>query len=302
MILIHPSHVDNRSRIAGDRFFGMKRIDLFLRQPLNRLFAARHFPRRDDFDADAVFGFDLRKISAAFVLKLLGDVGMELDIDAAQVARRRAGVDFAHQTQPDGLGARNCAAPAARRTCQMHALRKRLADALTVDLQKTVGADALDFVARLIASHGVAHHPFHIALMFSRTHIDEIDDDKTADIAHAQLTPDFRRRLQIRVIRRQILIFAFCRMRRVHVDRRQRFGRIDHDITAARQRNLTRINLLDLFFDAETRKNRHFVFIQPNSVLAARYRRLDISHGAFVTRFVVDEDFVNRRIEVIAHD
>ena len=301
LVLINFGDVDNRSRIALYRFLRIQRIGLLSRQPFDGFFAARHFARRNDFDANVVFVFDLCKFASALVLQLLRNIGVQFDVHAAEISIRRPSIDFAHEIHANRLGTRNRPTPATRRASEVHALRQRLTNALSVDFEQAIGAYPLDFIPRLIARHRIAHHALDIALMFPRTHIDKVDDDEPPDISHSQLPPNFGRRFEIRMIRRQILIFAFCRMRRIDVDRRQSLGRVDDDIPTAGQRHLPRINLLDLLLNAKPRENRHLVFIELDLLFAACNRRLHIRHRAFITRLIVDEDFVNRRIEIIPH-
>jgi hypothetical protein len=54
---------------------------------------------------------------------------------------------------------------------------------------------------------------------------------------------------------------------RVHVDRHQCFGVVDHDGTAGRQGDLARVGGFDLVFDLEAREQRHVVAV----ALHARY-------------------------------
>ena len=90
-------------------------------------------------------------------------------------------------------------------------------------------------------------------------------------------------------------------MRRVHINCRQSFRRINDDKTAARQSHSTCINLFNLTFNAVTRENRHFVIIIFNLILATFHRSTNIGFCAFITRFVIDQNFMNGRIEVITH-
>jgi hypothetical protein len=81
---------------------------------------------------------------------------------------------------------------------------------------------------RVIALHGFFERAQHLAAMFGIFHVDEIDDDDAAEIAHAQLPRERRRRFEISFVNRLFEIAVTDERASVDVDGRHRFGLIDN--------------------------------------------------------------------------
>src|SRR5439155_1441774 len=79
--------------------------------------------------------------------------------------------------------------------------------------------------------------------------VDEVADDHAAQIAQAELTGDFIRRFQICLERSRLRIGVLAEFSAVDVDGDDRFGRIDHQRSAAGKRDVAAVNLLDFLLD-----------------------------------------------------
>ena len=95
--------------------------------------------------------------------------------------------------------------------------------------------------------------------IFFLFHIDKVDDDNAADIAQPHLTDDFFHRFDIGVNDgifqvRRAHVFAG-----IHIDGRQRFGIVDHDVAAVFQPRFPFPGLFDFFKKVVFFKDRHHV-------------------------------------------
>ena len=180
-------------------------------------------------------------------------------------------------------------------------LIERWPQPLTRHLQQAEARDASDLDARAIHFHRISQPVFDIALVLRRCHIDEIDDNQTADVAQAQLPGDFVCGLEIGIQRGGFDVAAFGGTRRVDIDRDQCLGVIDDDGTARGQRDRMRKRRFNLTFDLVAREQRHRVIVVVLEL--AQVVRHDPFHellGLFVDGQVVDEDFADVIGEVIA--
>ena len=103
--------------------------------------------------------------------------------------------------------------------------------------------------ARPVGSDGIAQPVLDIALVAGRAHVDEVDDDETAQIAQPELAGNFTSGFEIRGQRRCLYIAAFRRPCRVDVDGNERLGMIDDDTAARWQVNGMRKGGFDLTLD-----------------------------------------------------
>ena len=124
--------------------------------------------------------------------------------------------------------------------------------------------------ARAIHFHRVAQHVLHGPLIGLRLHVDEIDDDQSADVAQAQLPRDFLGGFQVGVAGGRLDVAAAGAARGVDVDRYQRLGMVDHQAAAGRQCDLVRIGRLDLALNLVAREQRHRILIELQFALGVR--------------------------------
>jgi hypothetical protein len=98
--------------------------------------------------------------------------------------------------------------------------------------------------------------------MLLARHVDEIDDDDTAEIAQAKLMSDGHRRLEIGAVTGVFLIAVADVGAGIHIDRGHGLGLVDHDVTTGLQRHLALQCARHLFLDAMQCKQRPGLVIQ----------------------------------------
>ena len=115
-----------------------------------------------------------------------------------------------------------------------------------------------------------------------------------------KLARDFVGGFEVRVERGRLDVAALGRARRVDVDRDQRFGVVDDDRAAGRQRHLPRVRRLDLVLDLEAREQRHVVLVELHAIHVGRHHVAHELLRLLVDRFGVDQDLADVRMEVVA--
>ena len=171
--------------------------------------------------------------------------------------------------------------------------RERRAQPLARQFQQAEARNLAGLHARAVDVQRIAQAVFDFALIAPAFHVDEVDDDQAAQVAQAQLARDFVGGFEIGAERGLFDVGAARGARRVDVDRHQRFGVVDDDGAARRQRHLARERGFDLVLDLEARKQRHVVAVELDAVDVGRH---DVAHeGArlLVDVFGVDQDFAD---------
>src|SRR5438105_7364616 len=115
-------------------------------------------------------------------------------------------------------------------------LGRRLIVTLTHPLARHLGqaevADGERLCTRTIAREVLPQLLEHAIPVRLRLHVDEVADDDAADVAQSQLASDFLRGFHIRSQNSFLGILLAGVTTRVHVDRDQRLGRLDDQVTA----------------------------------------------------------------------
>ena len=160
------------------------------------------------------------------------------DLGRAFLARFLA--DDAQYGQRERLDAANIAEARATRAGHMGRFADRRPQALARHLEQSESADLADLYTRAILAHGFPQAILDGALVLGRTHVDEVDDDETAQVANAQLARNFVGGLEVGVQRRGLDVSALRGAGRVDIDRDERFRVVDHDAAARRQADRVR--------------------------------------------------------------
>ncbi len=137
-------------------------------------------------------------------------------------------------------------------------------------------------------AHGVFESLHHLLAILALIHVDEVDHDDAAQVAQPDLPDDFLHRLGIGL---DDGVFQTIRpadvLAGVHVDRHQRFGLVDHDVSARFQPHLRTQRLFELGRDIERVENRLRARVEFDARDQARLEALHESKNAFVQIFVV---------------
>ena len=123
---------------------------------------------------------------------------------------------------------------------------------------------------------------FNVALIAVGGHVDEVDDDQSADVAQPQLPGDFIRCFQVGLGGGFFDVGAFGGSGRVDVDGYQRFGVVDDDGAAGGQLDFAAEGGFDLAFDLIAAEQRDLVLVALELVQVLRH---DLPHE--VLRFLV---------------
>src|SRR5689334_4469941 len=136
-------------------------------------------------------------------------------------------------------------------------------------------------------------------LIFAALHVDKIGYDQTANISESELTRDFIGRLQVR-LQNRFLAAAFISAG-VHVDRDQRFGLIDDDVTAAAQPNLAMKCIVDLFLDPERFKDRFSAVVMFQATPGPTRNLVDELTHPIKRLAIVDQNFIDFLSQKVSH-
>src|SRR5690606_37727773 len=199
------------------------------------------------------------------------------------------------------LDTAHVAGAVAARARGLRRLLERRPQALARQLEQAEARDAADLDARSVVLDRVAQLVLDLALRALRAHVDEVDDDETAQVANPELPADFLGGLEVRVERRLLDVLALRRAGRVDVDGRQRLGVVDDDAAARRQRDLMAVGRLDLALDLEAREERYgLVLVELELAQVVRQHALHELERLLIDGRVVDQDFADVVREVVA--
>ena len=161
--------------------------------------------------------------------------------------------------------------------------------------------DREDVVLRLIGRHELDHLLVDRVAVTPLLHVDEVHHEQAAEIAEPDLARDFGRGLEVHGVD-DVLLFAAAVLVRtgVHVDRDQRFGLVDDDFAAARERDLALAGLLDLALDVEALEDRDAVFVEGDLARGTLRDLGDELLGALVVVLAVDQHAVDILGEEVA--
>ena len=202
--------------------------------------------------------------------------------------------------QRGGLRAAGWTYPVAAWACDVHRFGERRAQSLPRQLEQAEPRDLAQLHARPVVAQRVLHPHFDLALVAGALHVDEVDDDQSAEVAQPELPGDFVGGLQVRVERGRLDVARLGRARRVDVDRDQGFRMVDHDGPARRQCYLTRVGGLDLVLDLEPREKRDVVLVELHAVDVGRHHVRHELLRLVVDRLGVDQELADVGVEVVA--
>ena len=174
------------------------------------------------------------------------------------------------------------------------------AQTLAAHFHQAEAGDTTDLDTGTVVLERFFHRFFDLAGVRMMLLIDEIDDHQTSHVAQTQLASDFARCLEIGVKCRLLDIVLFGRASGVDVDRHQRFGRIDYEISARLKLNDRIVHGLQFVFRTVALEQRHRIRILFNPPCVAGHQQLHEFLGRFVTRFTFDHDFFDVAIVDVA--
>ena len=191
------------------------------------------------------------------------------------------------------------------RTFAMRALACRClqnagAQTLTAHFHQAEARDTTDLNPGPVMLQGFLHRTLDFAGVRMMLHIDKVDDNQTGHVAQTQLTGNFACGFKVGRKRGGFDAVFFCRPAGVDVDRYQRFGWVDHDITARFQLYDRLIHGVQLVFDMVALEQGHRVGIMLHTLGMAWHQQLHEILGGFIPFRTFDEDFLDILIIDIA--
>jgi hypothetical protein len=177
-------------------------------------------------------------------------------------------------------------------------LSEGLARAFARQLDEPEIGDARDPEARGIPLRRLLQRAEHTALVLRVLHVDEVDDDDAAEIAHAQLPRDCGGSLQIGPVHRVLEVPRADEATGVHVDGRHGLRLLDDQMPPALEGHASRQGAADLRVDATALEERRLLLVEVEPAPELRQEAVHVAHHGRVGRRAIDAD----RGDVRAHE
>ncbi|EWS57748.1 hypothetical protein Y694_04304 [Methylibium sp. T29-B] len=247
----------------------------------------------------ALTQLDLGDLGALLVEQEGRDLHRYLHVHGGGVLLHRLFLDDAQDLQRGRLGVADVAGAVAARAGDVAAFAERRAQALTAQFEQAELADRAELHARAVGAQRVAQAGLDLAAVLALLHVDEVDDDQAAQVAQPHLARDLVGRLEVGARRGLLDVGAARRARRVHVDRDQRLGVVDHDRAARGQVHRARERGLDLVLDLEAAEQRCVILVALDPRGRFRHHVVHELLGLLVDVVGVDQDLADVGVEVV---
>ena len=118
----------------------------------------------------------------------------------------------------------------------MGSQHQSLLDPLSIDLEKSVGADATNGMTSLVRLHGLLHRFLDLATTTAFVHIDEVDNDQSTQISQTKMTTYLASCFEVGIESGFFLTRCTGRAARVDIDRGQGLCAVYDDRATTRSR------------------------------------------------------------------
>src|ERR1700730_11042687 len=180
------------------------------------------------------------------------------DPELARVELLRLAQDFTQYLVADGLSRLQLAAALAGRTTLAQHVRQRFARSLARHFDEAELRETVDGEPRPVAFQRAIELGEHGGAMIGVLHVDEVDDDDSAEVAQPQLASDDLRRFEGGLEDRVVEAACADEAAGVDVDRRHGLRMIDDQVASRLKVDAPRQRLLDLVLDAVQIEERAF--------------------------------------------
>ena len=248
----------------------------------------------------ALLEFDLGDFGALFVEQEGGHFHRHLAVHGGGVVLHGLFLNDAQDLQGRRLGIADVAGAAAAWAVDVRAFAQRGLQALAAHFHQAKLADGAKLHAGTVLAQGIAQAVFHILAVAGLFHVDEVDHDQATQVAQAHLAGHFISGFQIGAGGGFFDVAALDGAGRVHVNRHQGFGVVDHNGAAGRQLHGTCVGRLNLVFDLEAAEQRRIIAV---ALYARSVLRHDVGHellGLLVNFIGVDQDVADVIVEIVA--
>ena len=185
------------------------------------------------------------------------DVGIDHDHEIALMgALLDDSIELALNLDGHAHGGFHAATTCAVRAGFIHGVAQRFVEALAGHFHQTDGGDLQHLGLGLVFLDAVLHGLVDGHLVFAVAHVDEVNDDESADVAQTELACYGLGGLDVGLEDHFFLIFVAAIASGVDVDRNKGLGFIDDDVAATGEPDLARKGFVDLFLDADSLEER----------------------------------------------
>src|SRR5581483_3185549 len=237
------------------------------------------------------------------------DVGVQLDAEGLHAGLRRRersepplGLDDRRRLRDDDPVA------TAGRTLLGENLARAVGHVLAGHLDEPEGRDLDDVRLRPVALELLLERLLDGLAVLRIRHVDEVDDDDSADVAQAELANDLPHGLEV-VLRDRVLEALGRRLRPradeaagVDVDDGERLGVVEDEVPAGRQVDAARERRADLGVDAVGLEERLLLAVALDALGHVRRGLLQVAVDALQRAIVVDDRALEIAREEITHD
>ena len=142
----------------------------------------------------------------------------------------------------------------------------------------------------------------HLVPVRARLHVDEVDDDDAADIAQPDLACHLACRFDVRAQDGALGIALAGITSRIHIDRDERFRRLDDQVAAGRQFHALLEEIADLRLDVVGVEERSLILIEFDARDQLGIDLLQVLFDFVVEHLGVNEQQVDFVRQQVAHD
>ena len=209
-------------------------------------------------------------------------------------------LDDAQDLQRRRFGVADVAGTTAARARNRRAFRQGRAQALAAHFHQAELADGAELHAGAVLAQRVAQAVFHVAAVAAFFHVDKVDDDQAAQIAQTHLARHFVSGFQIGAGGSFFDVAALDGAGRVHIDRHQGFGVVNHNRAAGGQLHGAGVGRFDLVLNLKAREQRRVVAVALDAVLMLGH---DVGHELarlLVNVVGVEQDVADVIVEIVA--
>src|SRR5687767_2512422 len=223
----------------------LHRVELVVLQALHLVVRRLEVRVGHQHDVHLEAGLELLDLGALLVQQERRHVDRHLGVHRAGVFLHRFFLHDAQHVQRGRLGAADEAGAAAARAADVRGFLERGLQALARELHQPEARDLADLHAGAVVLERVAQAVLDLALVALRFHVDEVDDDQSAQVAQPELARHLVGGLEVGAQRGLLDVAAARGTGGVDIDRDQRFRMVDHDRAARRQGDLPRVRAFD---------------------------------------------------------
>ena len=179
------------------------------------------------------------------------------------------------------------------RTLRGRAFEDAGPEALAGHLEQAEVRDMADLDAGAVMAQRVLDAALHGTVVALLLHVDEVNDDEAGEIAQLELAGNLIRSFEVRAERGLLDGELACGLARVDVDRNQRLGLVDHEVTTRAQRHVRAEHRIELALDLEAREERLRLAIVDDAVGVPRHEHAEEAVRLLVRLVAGDQHLVD---------